>query len=251
VTYSIVIPVHNEGGHIRKSVHQFYAALPETARQAVLEIILVENGSTDNTPAQCHALEDELPGVVRALRSPVASYGAAIKLGMMQSRGTHLSILEADVLAVEFVVASMRCFDAGGAAFIVGSKRHAESRDRRPWKRRMLTWGFNVILKWVVGYPGTDTHGLKSIETAVAKRLCALAQTSDELLQTEIVVIADRLGYEIAELPVSIEERRPTPVSIMRRAPKVIPTLGALRKSARRFPRAAGLSRTERGWADR
>ena len=100
----------------------------------------------------------------------------------------------------------------------------------------MLTWGFNRILNWVVGYPGTDTHGLKSIETALAKRLCGLAQTTDELLQTEIVIVADRLGYKIGELPISIEERRPTPVAIARRVPKVIKMVSALRKSAHRFP---------------
>ena len=237
MTHSIVIPVHNEGENIRPFVREFHAALPEAARARVVEIILVENGSRDNTLAECRALESDLPALNRVLVSPVASYGAAIKLGMTQCTGAHLSILEVDVLDVDFVTGSMQRFDAGGPAFIVGSKRHAESSDRRPWKRRMLTWGFNRVLNWVVGYPGTDTHGLKSIETALAKRLCSLAQTSDELLQTEIVIIADRLGYQIGELPISIEERRPTPVSIVRRVPKVISMVTALRKSAQRFPR--------------
>jgi len=125
---------------------------------------------------------------------------------------------------------------SGKAAFIVASKRHPDSVDRRPLKRRMLTWGINAVLNAVTGYPGSDTHGLKSIEGPLAKRLCELSVTTDEVLQTEIVLLAWRLGTEIHELPIQIEERRATSVSLPKRLPKVIGMVSELRRSLRRFP---------------
>ena len=92
---------------------------------------------------------------------------------MLASTGSHLSILECDFLDSSFVAKSIAIFRNGNAQLIVGSKRHSESSDRRPFKRRMLTLLYNlVLLQWFIGYPGTDTHGLKSIESGCARKLC-------------------------------------------------------------------------------
>lgn len=123
----------------------------------------------------------------------------------------------------------------------MGSKRHPQSADRRPLKRRILTALYNyVFLRLLVGYPGSDTHGLKSIETPVAKRLCEIAITSDEVFQTEIVLLAWRLGIKIEEVPVQILEMRNPTVTVLRRVPKVLNTVRALQRSLRRFPATAG-----------
>jgi len=145
-------------------------------------------------------------------------------------------VLECDFLDVAFVRESIVRFQQG-SQFIVGSKRHPRSVDERPLKRRLLTWGFNRILNACVGYPGSDTHGLKSIEADLAKELCRLAITTDEALQTEIVLLAWRRGCTIDEIPVRIGEVRASPVSIRRRLPLVVNIISDLRRSARRFPR--------------
>ena len=131
-------------------------------------------------------------------------------------------------------------FRAGAAELIVGSKRHREAVDRRPLKRRALTAIYNLIfLRIFLGYPGTDTHGLKSIETKCAKRLCESALSTDEVFQTEIVLLAWRLGVCIQEIPISICEMRSASVSILRRVPKVLGTVRVLKQSLRRFPLAS------------
>jgi hypothetical protein len=91
-------------------------------------------------------------------------------------------------------------------------------------------------LRLFFSYPGTDTHGLKSIDTGLAKELCRLAMTTDEIFQTEIVLIAWKLGEDILELPIRIEEVRTAPVSIRRRFPMVMDLILQLRRSLRRFP---------------
>ncbi len=234
--HSIIIPAHNEAQTIEEFVMRFVRDLPVSVSTVLHEIIIVENGSIDDPRAACERLRQALPDLVRVFSNARGSYGEAIKRGMLESRGSHVSILECDCLDERFVEASIELFQGGKAAFIVASKRHPDSVDRRPLKRRMLTWGINAVLNAVTGYPGSDTHGLKSIEGPLAKRLCELSVTTDEVLQTEIVLLAWRLGTEIHELPIQIEERRATSVSLPKRLPKVIGMVSELRRSLRRFP---------------
>jgi glycosyltransferase involved in cell wall biosynthesis len=235
--YTIVIPAHNESSNIDAHVTRFIENLPSEVGELLKEVIIVENGSTDDTLDVCRGLEQRFPDLVRIVTIPRGSYGEAIKLGMLVSRGTHLSILECDFLDSAFVVKSIAMFRTNKAELIVGSKRHRESIDGRPFKRRVLTAIYNLIfLRLFIGYPGTDTHGIKSIEAHCARRLCQTALTTDEVFQTEIVLLAWRLRMTIEEIPVKISEMRSAPVSVLRRVPKVLNTVWELKRSLRRFP---------------
>jgi glycosyltransferase AglD len=235
--YTVVVPAHNEASHLQEFVTRFIENLPSELAALLQEIIIVENGSTDITLQVCRRLENQFPGLVRIVTISRGSYGEAIKQGMMEAKGTHLSILECDYLDSSFVVKSIALFRAGKADLIVGSKRHPESKDCRPFKRRALTLLYNLVfLRLFFGYPGSDTHGLKSIETVCAKKLCRMAVTTDEVFQTEIVLLAWRLGIKIDEIPVDISELRAAPVKVLRRVPKVFNTVGELRRSLKRFP---------------
>jgi hypothetical protein len=114
-------------------------------------------------------------------------------------------------------------------------------------KRRVLTTLYNYLfLHTFFGYPGSDTHGLKSIEASCAKQLCELAITSDEIFQTEIVLLAWRLGVRIHERPIRIRETRHAPVTVFKRIPKILDTVRQLKRSLDRFPeKATALCRTE------
>ncbi|HUQ91112.1 MAG TPA: glycosyltransferase family 2 protein [Bryobacteraceae bacterium] len=234
---SVIVPVHNEAAQIREFVTGFARTLPSGLRETLGEIILVENGSGDESLSECEAVKQELGGLVRVLVNPVAGYGEAIRRGMMEARGTHLTILECDCMDADFLAESVRLFEHEGARFIVASKHRRDSVDRRPWKRRLLSSVFHKTVNAATGYRGTDTHGLKSIETELAQKLCGLAVTGGEVFQAEIVLLAWKLGVPIREVPLRIEEKRPTPVALWKRLPKVVGTIRDLRRSLRRFDR--------------
>jgi glycosyltransferase involved in cell wall biosynthesis len=234
--YTVVIPAHNESSNIEDQVTKFIEDLPHEVSEVLNEIIIVENGSTDGTLDACRRLAQRFPQLVRVRTIQRGSYGEAIKLGMFESRGTHLSVLECDFLDSTFVLRSIAIFQAKRAELIVGSKRHPQALDRRPLKRRVLTALYNYIfIRLFIGYPGTDTHGLKSLETDWAKKLCETALSTDEVFQSEIVLLAWRLGVKIEEIPVNISEVRNTPVTVLRRVPKVLKTVWELKRSLRRF----------------
>jgi glycosyltransferase involved in cell wall biosynthesis len=238
VSYSVIIPLHNEAAHVEDAVRGFLSRLDTPTRSALTEIILVENGSVDGTRAVVEAMASHDPRV-KALSIPRGSYGEAIRAGMLAAAGQWLSILEVDFLDADFARVSLHMLQEGAARFVVASKRTAGSVDARPLHRRVITRVFNAVLRVVVGYDGTDTHGLKTLDTALAQQLCGLAVTTDEALQTEIVLIAARQGCRIAEVPITVREIRPAPIHVLRRIPMTIGILVALRRSMRRFPRAA------------
>jgi GT2 family glycosyltransferase len=236
MNHSIIVPVHNEAENLRNYVVRFIRELEEKVPGEVREIILVENGSKDGTIEECLFLVKEFPESIRYFSIDRPSYGEAIKQGMLQANGDTLSILECDFLDADFVKGSLEVLESKKSRFVIASKRHPDSIDKRPLKRRILTALFNkIFLNFFLSYPGTDTHGLKSIETALAKELCRLSLTTDEVFQTEMVLIAWRKGNCIYELPIKIREKRTAPISIMRRLPKVIRIVKDLRKSLRRF----------------
>jgi len=236
--YSVIVPAHNEALNLEAGITRFIRTLPGAVAEVLTEIVIVENGSTDGTLDVCYQVQRAFPNLIRVCTIPRGSYGEAIKNGMLESQGTHLSILECDFLDPRFVAASIAIFRENRAQFVVGSKRHPLSVDRRPLKRRVLTALYNfVFLRLCIGYPGTDTHGLKSVETALAKKLCEVAITTDEVFQTEMVLLAWRLGIRIEEVPLRIEEIRCPTVTVLRRVPKVLNTVQALRRSLKRFPK--------------
>lgn len=108
--WSIVIPAHNEAANLETCVARFVHSLPGDVAEVLKEIILVENGSTDATLEACHRAQQSFPDLVRVCTIPRGSYGEAIKTGMLESRGTHLSILECDFMDPRFVSASMAIF---------------------------------------------------------------------------------------------------------------------------------------------
>ena len=231
---SIIIPVHNEAAHIKDFVLQFWNNLGRLEGN-IAEILLMENGSTDNSYLECQNLEKKLP-VVKVHHIPFPSYGEAIKQGMLKASGDVVSILECDALNAGFLSDSLTTIEQEMADVVIASKRHPQSIDGRPFKRRMLTFFFNLYLKIFFQFPGTDTHGLKTIRRKVAQSLCEASVTGGEILQTEIVLLAHRMGYKVIERPFALEEKRGTQISIVKRFPKVLNIIKELKKSLKRFP---------------
>ncbi len=132
--WTVVIPAHNEAANLEACVNQFVESLPSDVAGVLKEIIVVENGSSDGTLEACRRAQERFPRLIRVCTIPRGSYGEAIKKGMLESHGTHISILECDFLDPRFVAASLAIFRANRAQFVVGSKRHPGSIDRRPLK---------------------------------------------------------------------------------------------------------------------
>jgi glycosyltransferase involved in cell wall biosynthesis len=222
---SVLIPVHNEEAILEAAVHHLLASLPRLGR--TFEIVLAENGSTDRTAG----IAGELAGrhrEVRTFSAPTPDYGAALRQAISEARGRLVLCDEIDICDVGFHERAVALLDGGGADLVVGSKSMAGAADRRPRGRRAATRVINGLLRVLLGFHGTDTHGLKAFRSEVLAPVAQSCIVGRDLFASEFVIRAERAGIRVAEIPVTIHEKRPPSIDLVRRVPAVLGGLARL-----------------------
>jgi glycosyltransferase involved in cell wall biosynthesis len=211
---TIIIPVYNEATILVRSV----TALIEALKPLKLdyELLICENGSTDNTAALVYALMAEHP-MVRLESLPRAGYGRALRHGIAHARGPFIVVFNVDFWDVTFLQQALELLR--NCDLVVGSKTAPGAQDRRPFFRRMITRSFTLLLKFLFGFQGTDTHGIKAFRADRIVPVANACETNDEIFDTEIILRAQQAGLRLCEIPVSVEEMRPSRYSLWRRVP--------------------------------
>jgi glycosyltransferase involved in cell wall biosynthesis len=225
---SILIPVYNEEAILEESVREIAAGVEPMG--IPYELVLCENGSRDRTVEIGERLSQELSSV-RMLHSPEADYGSALAMGIREARGDNIVCFEIDFFDVPFIEIAnvlLKKYDA-----VIGSKRARGARDRRPFIRRFITFGFNLFLRIVFKFTGTDTHGIKAFRADPARPLVEACKTRRDVFTTELVIRMERADLRMCEIPLEIVERRPAPVNILKRVPGTLRSLWTLWKATR------------------
>ena len=119
----------------------------------------------------------------------------------------------------------------GGPVVVVGSKRSAGAHDERAFPRRLVTAVFSLVLRYGFGLGVSDTHGMKALRRQPLLRVVESCRFGTDLFDTELVLRAERSGLPTAELPVTVEELRPSRTPIARRIPRTVGGLVRLRVS--------------------
>jgi glycosyltransferase involved in cell wall biosynthesis len=180
------------------------------------EVVVVENGSRDDTAAIARRLANG-DGRVSLVTLDHADYGDALAAGFAAARGTVVVNFDVDYYDLDFLaLAEKRLMD--GASLVVASKRARGSEDRRPLLRRVLTAGFTTVLRVGFRMPVTDAHGMKAMRRDDLLPVVALCRMRGSLFDVEMVLRAGRAGLETLEVPVRVEERRPPRTAVWRRS---------------------------------
>ena len=217
---SVVMPAHNEAGYLETAVRDVDDGL--CARGHELEILVVENGSSDDTLAIARRLADELP-TVRVSTRAVADYGAALRKGILAARGELIVTFDVDYYDLGFVDDALKLLTGDAPpAIVVGSKRAHGARDQRPWPRRLVTTVFSLLLRAVFSLSVSDTHGMKAMRRVDVEPILERCRFRTDLFDTELVIRTQRAGLPIAELPVTAQERRPSRTPIWQRVPRTL-----------------------------
>ncbi len=224
---SIVVPVHNEGPIIEGSIRELRARVDKLGRP--YEIIIAENGSTDETPALAEELAREFASV-RVLHLPEANYGRALRQGILEARGRTIHCDEIDICDVDFHRRALELFvgDDGGFDLVVGSKTMHGARDRRPLHRRFATRTINGILRAGLRFRGSDTHGLKAFRRASLLPIVRRCVIDGDMFASELVIRAERTGCRIVEIPLKLTEKRKPSIQLTKRVPRVLRDLARL-----------------------
>lgn len=203
---SIVVPICNEAGILRMNTERLRAFLCE--RVPSHEIILCENGSVDETPEIVKGLADAYEDVV-ALHLPEQGLAEALIAGVKAARGEKVVYFPIDLsVDLGFIPESVRLLDMFDA--VVGSKRLASDLDHRPLVRRVVSRGYHGMVRGFYGVDFTDTTCVKAYRRRKILALLDRVPASSRVFETELLVEAGREGLEIVEVPVIVEEHRPS-----------------------------------------
>jgi glycosyltransferase involved in cell wall biosynthesis len=228
---SIVIPVYNEEGILHAAVVDLVSRLSELHWS--YEILLAENGSRDRTMAIAEELARKFPEVkVHSLGTP--NYGKALRQGILRARGTFVMCDEIDLCDTDFYQRALDLLEAEQADLVVGSKVMSGAEDRRPWVRHAATLVINGMLRVLVDFRGTDTHGLKAFRRERLLPVAEACVVDRDLFASEFVIRAQRMGRRVVEIPVHIVEKRPPTINLFKRVPKVLRDIARLTYAIRR-----------------
>lgn len=222
---SVVIPIHNEEGILSAAVHDLLAKLPKLGRP--FELILAENGSVDRTVELANELAEQHPEV-STFSAPEPDYGLALRQGIDRARGRFVMCDEIDICDTDFYARALALLEPGEAELVVGSKAMRGAADRRPLGRRAATHVINGMLRVFLGFRGTDTHGLKAFRREALLDVAHSCIVNRDLFASELVIRAERGGVKVVEIPVTIVEKRPPSIDLVRRVPAVLRGLGRL-----------------------
>ncbi len=216
---TVVIPVYNEERILASACRELMAALD--ARAWDYEILLTENGSRDRTVA----ILEELSGLhprLRHLHSPEPNYGLALRRGILDARGRFVVADEIDLCDPDFYDRALPVLARGEADMVVGSKRAVGSVDGRPAFRRIATWVHNTVLRFALGFRGTDTHGVKAFRRDAIAPVASRCVVDRDVFASELVLRAGLEGKRVVEIPIELHEKRAPSIGLLRRVPNVL-----------------------------
>ena len=236
-----VLPVHNQERTLAAAARKVADRLREFPGS---EMLLVENASSDRSAALCAEMARRLDTAVVRVRATESAPG----MGNALRRGIALSAGEVVVLTAADLPFGFTDLDAYLALqphprLAIGSKAHPASQTRIPLPRRVLSGGFRLLRRALLGLRVGDSQGTILIDGTLARGLLPQLRCEDFLISTEIICWAARLGVTPHELPVTYEAGGHSTVSPMRDSMRMARGLVALRG---RLRAAAGTGGSER-----
>jgi glycosyltransferase involved in cell wall biosynthesis len=222
---SIVIPIYNEEGILHSAVVDLRERLDPFP--SGYEIVLAENGSRDRTVEVAEELARKYPEV-RLVRSGEPNYGLALRKGILAARGELVICEEIDLCDVEFHREAIALLETSEFDLVIGSKLIQGAADQRPMFRHAASIVYTTLLKTLLDFPGSDTHGLKAFRRARLLDVLDSCQTDKDVFASEFVIRAYRAGIRIKEIPIRVVEKRPPSINLLRRVPNVLKNLGKL-----------------------
>src|SRR6202050_5318732 len=198
----IVVPVRNEEHDLAPSVRRLVGFLrdgfPFTAR-----VTIADNGSTDATWSIADGLAREF-GEVRAVRMEQSGRGRALRAIWSQSEAEVLAYMDVDLSTdLNALLPLLAPLLSGHSDVAIGSRLARGSRVIRGPKRELISRSYNMLLHACMGVRFSDAQcGFKAIRREQARALLPLTQDTGWFFDTELLVLAERAGLRIHEIPV-------------------------------------------------
>jgi putative flippase GtrA len=201
-TLDVVIPVFNEQAGLEACVDRLHRYLDEQLPISA-RITIADNASTDGTWQLARDLAAELPGV-RAIRLSQKGRGRALRTAWRNSDAAILAYMDVDLstdlAALHPLIAPLL---SGHSDIAIGTRLTRNARVVRGPKRELLSRSYNAILHATLRTRFSDAQcGFKAIRADRAQLLLPLVKDNGWFFDTELLVLSERAGLRIHEVPV-------------------------------------------------
>ncbi|MBI4248140.1 MAG: glycosyltransferase family 2 protein [Elusimicrobia bacterium] len=213
---SVIIPTLREAGRIEASVRAVAAYLGE--KGIAHEFLVVDGASADGTAAVVEKLGRELPHVALINDPENLGKGYAVKLGMLRARGELRVFLDADLSTPIDELSKLLEAASRGHDVVIGSRGMAESNiiEHQPFFREISGKFYNNWVEFWTGLIFQDTQcGFKLFTSRAAEKIFTMQRCTGFAFDVELLFIARKLGYKIAEVPVRWKHAFPSKARVL------------------------------------
>jgi dolichyl-phosphate beta-glucosyltransferase len=202
--FSVIVPAYNEEVRLRRSIPAIAGFL--TGRKWSFELIVVDDGSRDSTAAVTKEMMREYPSLRLISLNPNHGKGGAVRAGMLAAQGRYVLFTDADLSTpISEVDKLLTKLESEGFDMAIGSRgvAGAQVEQTQVWYRHLagdiFGWGIHLLcLRGIV-----DTQcGFKLMTRTVAGKIFPQMTSDTAIFDVEMLVVAAREGYRIAEVPV-------------------------------------------------
>ncbi len=232
---SVIVPAYNEEQRLPATLTRMRAYLD--GRDESYEVLIVDDGSTDNTLAMSRTMAEGWPQLqVQALGRNTGK-GAAVRLGMLTATGEHRVFSDADLSTPIEEVERLRAQLHGNCAVAIASRALPGSQIdvHQPGRREVMGRAYNRLLRFAALRGLHDTQcGFKAFTADAAVACFEPLRTLRFGFDAEVLLRARRLGWTVAEVPVRWEHKEDSRVSALRDSVGTLYDLVRLRFIVRR-----------------
>ena len=199
------------------------------------EIVIAENGSTDGTAAIADALTKEFPKIfVNHFKEK--GRGGALKRTWLQSEADILTYMDADLSSdLETFPALIESLAKDGHDLATGSRLLRPKLTTRSFKREFASRCYNILVKAMLGVHFSDAQcGFKAITSQAAGHLLPQVEDTGWFFDTELLVLGEKQGYRILDMPVKWVEQGESHVQMFSTAKADLAGLFRLRRKLQR-----------------
>lgn len=205
---SVIVPAYRQEGTIVRDLNKILEVLDELRYPT--ELICVVDGKDDRTFSRALRFAKKYSNVRVVGYDTNKGKGYAVRFGMAESKGEVVGFIDSGMdLNPNGLSMLLEHFEWYDADIIVGSKRHPVSKVIYPWQRKILSFGYQILVFILFGLKVRDTQvGLKFFRRGVLEKVLPRLLVKKFAFDVEILAVAYNLGFKrIYEAPVDIKLR--------------------------------------------
>lgn len=227
---SVVVPAFNESAAIVRTIGLLYEELQSAVSRDDLEIIVVDDGSVDDTSQHAAAAG------ARVITQPEnRGKGAAVRAGVLASRGRAVVFIDADMAYPASLVVTLLDEIEQGWDVVVGSRRHQETttlvraRLVRELGGRLTNWLTHLVL---LGHFRDTQSGIKGFRGDIARVIFERTRIDGFAFDVEIFLISEQDRLSLTEIPVTVQNRAASSVRLLADSARFLLDLVKIRRAA-------------------